>query len=356
MKVSLFQVHKRSSYIYSSIQDKFSYDLDSNVFAISDGATQGYKSEIWAEKLVDCFHENPIFDIDKLIDDFRNQAIEFSTIKNAPIDNIALRLAEERKRNSGGFATFLGTKIDNDSLRYISSGDVCGFILSDDKVKSFPFQNLKELDSDKGFLSTKKLIDSKSINNQFKKGNIKLYEGDTILLMTDAIARLCLKDLSTIRKIIHLNNYADFFDFIIELWDTKKLEEDDITILKIEHTKGKKVAEEFLPQESFSFPKMEQSTFNYLTQQNLSNEEMKQIEQQLQQLNYKIENYQKGINELLSENNRIREELRMIKLIFFSIVGLSILTSIAYYGYDKYMNKKVSEKNIQTKTSIKNRK
>ena len=55
MNVKIFQLHKRSVYEYSSIQDKYSFNASQGVFAIADGATQGYKSEIWANLLVDNF-------------------------------------------------------------------------------------------------------------------------------------------------------------------------------------------------------------------------------------------------------------------------------------------------------------
>lgn len=47
MDAKIFQLHKRSVYEYSSIQDKYSFNASQGVFAIADGATQGFKSEIW---------------------------------------------------------------------------------------------------------------------------------------------------------------------------------------------------------------------------------------------------------------------------------------------------------------------
>lgn len=55
MKIKTLQIHKRSVSGFSDIQDKYCYSEEKGVIAISDGATQGFKSEIWAEMLVNNF-------------------------------------------------------------------------------------------------------------------------------------------------------------------------------------------------------------------------------------------------------------------------------------------------------------
>ena len=77
MDAKIFQLHKRSVYEYSSIQDKYSFNASQGVFAIADGATQGFKSEIWAKLLVDNFVRTPTFTPENLIEDFKRYASNF---------------------------------------------------------------------------------------------------------------------------------------------------------------------------------------------------------------------------------------------------------------------------------------
>ena len=158
MRTRIFQLHKRSSYVFSAIQDKICFDNRKQIYAISDGATQGYKSEIWSEKLVKSFVDKPNFEVNSLLQDFKNYAESFQKIPNTENSNPALRALEERKRMQGGFATFMGVKIEGGELEYISSGDVCGFVKSNDILQGFPFSKVEELDQDKGFLGTQKKI------------------------------------------------------------------------------------------------------------------------------------------------------------------------------------------------------
>lgn len=120
MNIKIFQLHKRSVYEYSSIQDKYSFNASQGVFAIADGATQGYKSEIWANLLVDNFVKTPTFIASSLIEDFKRYASNFKQQDlSLKTDNPAFRLAEERKKQQGAYATFMGVSFINNKFIYI---------------------------------------------------------------------------------------------------------------------------------------------------------------------------------------------------------------------------------------------
>ena len=49
MDIKVLQLHKRVSYEFKHIQDKYALDSDTKIFALADGTTQSFNSEIWAE-------------------------------------------------------------------------------------------------------------------------------------------------------------------------------------------------------------------------------------------------------------------------------------------------------------------
>ena len=117
MKIKTLQIHKRSVNGFSDIQDKYYYNREKGIFAISDGATQGFKSEIWAEMLVNNFVQNPEFEIEKFLIDLEKYAQDFSKIKFEPNPNSALRMLELRKIAAGSYATFIGIEVGKDTLK-----------------------------------------------------------------------------------------------------------------------------------------------------------------------------------------------------------------------------------------------
>ena len=262
MKIKTLQIHKRSVSGFSDIQDKYCYSEEKGVIAISDGATQGFKSEIWAEMLVNNFVQNPEFEIEKFLIDLEKYAQDFSEIEFEPNPNPALRMLELRKIADGSYATFMGIEVREDTLRYVSSGDVCGFVKITDGLQSFPFSNVEELDKDKGFLSTTRLLNHQVKPEQFRSGKLSIKENDKIILMTDAVARLTLRDNNIIDKILHLEDFESFKDYIISEWEAKRLEEDDITICVIEPN-AKSEEQNIHPPKDFSFPKVETPIINF---------------------------------------------------------------------------------------------
>jgi hypothetical protein len=275
MKIKTLQIHKRSVSGFSDIQDKYCYSEEKGVIAISDGATQGFKSEIWAEMLVNNFVQNPEFEIEKFLIDLEKYAQDFSEIEFEPNPNPALRMLELRKIADGSYATFMGIEVREDTLRYVSSGDVCGFVKITDGLQSFPFSNVEELDKDKGFLSTTRLLNHQVKPEQFRSGKLSIKENDKIILMTDAVARLTLRDNNIIDKILHLEDFESFKDYIISEWEAKRLEEDDITICVIEPN-AKSEEQNIHPPKDFSFPKVETPIINLNNDFKDKNKEEKQ--------------------------------------------------------------------------------
>ena len=83
--------------------------------------------------------------------DLEKYAQNFSEIEFEPNPNPALRMLELRKIADGSYATFIGIEVGKDTLKYISSGDVCGFVKTADGLQSFPFYKCRRIGQRQGF-------------------------------------------------------------------------------------------------------------------------------------------------------------------------------------------------------------
>lgn len=324
MKIKVFQIHKRSSYVFEEIQDKYSINLQDKTIALSDGATQGFKSEIWAQTLTRTFTENPLFDTEDLIKILKTKAEEFEAIETEISDNFAIKALESKKREKGSFATLLGLKINNNTIDYISSGDVCFFIVRNNGINiSYPFSSVQELDLDKGFIGSKKLLMDEIETNTFYSKKFELKKDDILLLTTDAIARHLLKTKST--EICSLENFDEFKNFIFRLWENKELEEDDISIIQIEQIHKNDIElNEFLPSNDFSFPKEEYDSqkVSFANSPQLALLELQKVENQIEQINTEL-------NKSAIKVQSLNKNIIFLKILNYSTLGLLLLL-VAY--------------------------
>ena len=326
MSAKIFQLHKRSVYVFDAIQDKYSFDLSQTLFAISDGATQGYKSEIWAKLLVDLFIKSPVFDPEQLINHFTQAAKGFEAQDfSIKTDNPALRLAEERKKQQGAFATFMGIQLTEGKLQYISSGDVCGFLLREGKLFAFPHHTIDELDNDKGFLGTRPLLNQSVSPQQFKTGNIALSPHDTLLLATDALARLLLRDQEEADELLSLSSFEEFHRYIMKQWEQKRLEEDDITLCIITPSVERTVSC-YLPPKEFSFPKEEAPNYEgIISSSTVGN---------LESAKKEIIRLQQQLVSIKNSTHQLQIENKKLKKISIALGILSVLM-IGYASFKK---------------------
>ena len=236
-------------------------------------------------------------------------------------------MLELRKIADGSYATFMGIEVREDTLRYVSSGDVCGFVKITDGLQSFPFSNVEELDKDKGFLSTTRLLNHQVKPEQFRSGKLSIKENDKIILMTDAVARLTLRDNNIIDKILHLEDFESFKDYIISEWEAKRLEEDDITICVIEPN-AKSEEQNIHPPKDFSFPKVETPIIN------LNNDFKDKNKEEKQQYERDI------IVSDLQKKHKISE-----KTLGYVIIGLVLfILGIGYLLYSGKIQKRINIK------------
>lgn len=281
MALKILQLHKRDSYEYKNIQDKFAYSSDSDCYAIADGTTQSFRSELWAEAITENFIKHPSFDSEELIrrftgcaQEFRRHQFEFST-------NPAKASLEKEKLKRGATATFLGVKLEADNkLSIITVGDSNIFIVRGGQLEAYPFKTAEELDTNTCFLNTEKLLSSEVSPSNFRTMSIVVQKDDLIVLATDALSRLILKKPDTLTDLAGIQDFESFNNLCSNFWKSKQLEEDDITALLIQNT-GSESIQKIVPPEGFSFPREAENEFipsGILSSTNhINNQEMQQL-------------------------------------------------------------------------------
>ncbi len=270
MSVNIIQIHKRDSYEYRHIQDKFSVNVSSNTYALSDGTTQSFKSEIWAQIITENFVNKPVFEKTELISEFKILVKNYSKQDYQFSSNPAIASIERAKKVMGGTATFIGVQIiNNKEIRCISCGDSNLFLIKKNKINSsYPFLNLGELNNNNYFLNTEQLIQDKIEESFFSQTSIEVEKNDILILATDALSRFILKFPDKLPEILSLKSFDETLNFCSKYWESKELEEDDITALIINLDDRDEISQ-IVPAEGFSFPKEVEYIFVPESLQNL---------------------------------------------------------------------------------------
>ena len=317
MAIKVFQLHKRSSYEYKFIQDKYSYSLGSKVYTLSDGATQSIHSEKWAELITNSFANNPIFKPNELIVEFIRLAKVFKEIKIDFNDNPAKALLEKKLIEKGATATFVGVQINKNQLSLISCGDSNFFIIRNNElIASFPFSTCDELDINKHFLNTENLLAGEVEESFFITKNFEIEISDIIILATDALSRLLLNNTDTLKYLLQSNDFETFKTFCLKYWDEKKMEEDDISAIILDSNSNQII--EILPPEGFAFPKEKEIEFIPYPQSTTSLNQKN--ENDMQQLSFIVERFNKEID-VLKKKLKFHEMLLMLAV---SLIPINI--------------------------------
>lgn len=332
MDIKVFQLHKRASIKFNNIQDKFNLSLENKCIALSDGTTQSFKSELWAKMLVDWFASKPTFDLDVLKNNFKNLANEFTDLDFAYSSNFAKASLEKAKKNKGGTATFIALHFINDfNIKVLNCGDSCLFKLRENKIISFPFKNLEELDNNHNFINTSKLLEEEIENEYFNVEEIKLNKNDILILATDAISRLIFTKPEIITLILKCKNFDDFKILCETNWDNKELEEDDISIIVINPNLQNNITE-IVPPNDFTFPEPEVVIFTPSTDKNIFSNNIKDLE---------MEQLQKIVQQLFRETNFLKDKIKLTQALLISTLAILILnTFLLFYFNHKINNEK----------------
>ena len=252
MEVKIFQLPKREAVTYDKIQDR--YAVSGNCIAIADGATQSFKSEIWADLLVRKFLDTPELTKQTFQKFVQEAGLEFNARKFEPSPDPMIALLERDSKVRGGYATFVGARINKLRMEvsFIAYGDCLIAIEKRGRLSFIPFSTPDELRSNKGFLSSRE-PNSASFNEEYVVCATLSFDEDTrFYLATDAMAIYLLKNRTAIHDVASCQTFDEFKQYIIDRWDRREIEEDDITLACIQPSKASTISE-CIPPHAFRF-------------------------------------------------------------------------------------------------------
>jgi hypothetical protein len=325
MAIRVLQLHKRASYEFKHIQDKYAINPDTKTFALADGTTQSFNSEIWAEIITKRFVANPTFNTVELISFFTNQVAEYKDANFEFSSNPAKASLEKAKQSKGGTATFIGLHFrDENKIEVISCGDTNLFLLnSENKVLAFPFSDVDSLDANNNFINTEQLLDNKIDETYFKLKSIEYKSDDKIIIATDALSRLILKKPTSLSEILKIEDFNQLNDFCLKYWESKELQEDDISaiIIPLNNMADFKLIH---PPKDFSFPKEKEEEFiptslQQKTQRNYTDMEMNEIRNQF--------------NGVAQDFHQVKKKLKLHEMLLMVAISLLMVNILLMYFF-----------------------
>jgi len=324
MDIKVLQLHKRASYEFKHIQDKYAINTNAKTFALADGTTQSFNSEIWAEIITKGFATNPTFNSIELISTFTKQVLEYKSAKFEFSSNPAKASLEKAKQNKGGTATFIGLHFTSENkIEVISCGDTNLFLLnSENKILAFPFSDVDSLDANNNFINTEQLLDNKIDETYFKLKSIEYKSDDKIIIATDALSRLILKKPTTLSEILKIEDFNQLNDFCLMYWESKELQEDDISAIIIP-AQNSETVKTIQPPTDFSFPKEKEEEFIPTSlqkkQRNYTDMEMNEIRNQF--------------NGVAQDFHQVKKKLKLHEMLLMLAISLLMVNILLMYFF-----------------------
>ena len=338
MAITTFQIQKRSSYEFRFIQDKIAISELNKVVAISDGTTQSFMSEKWAEILTKEFVVNATFEKDEFVENLKKYAHDFKMTDFEYSSNPAKASLERAKLKKGSTGTFLAIKQEsNSTLNCLSFGDSNLFLYNktDNRIlNTFPYSTIDDLDGAQNFLNTEQILNEDFDQVSLIVKQIEIPPNTTIILATDALSRLFISDEYAITQFLLIDSFDLFLKYCLEKWDNKTLQEDDISAVVI--TDFFESPKNIFPPEGFSFPKEKEELFTpsipELILEPLSNLN-----------NIQMQNISDNLNRLFDATSKIKRSLSSNTIYLFLIVFLCSVNifMISFYLFEN------QDKNIE---------
>lgn len=335
MDIRVLQLQKKASIEYKYIQDRYSIDASNSIIALADGTTQSFKSEVWADLITEKFTQNPSLTKKNLSNLLKSAAKEQQKISFQFNSNPAKASLEKAKKQKGSTATFLGVQITSKhSFKSIFCGDTNLFqIHKDKKITAFPFSDVDTLDQNNKFINTEDLLRDEFDDNSLTEKEFQWEPNDKIVLATDALSRLILKDPGVLTHILGITSFEEFLIFCNTNWNNKLLEEDDISVIIITNNNGGTLTK-FIPSPDFSFPPEKSPGFiptpltSNTDSNNLSAMHLSQIMNQF--------------HGVANDFNKIKQKLKLHQLLLIATIILLVFNIAFTYIF----RKSNSEKNV----------
>jgi hypothetical protein len=227
LSLSVFSVGKNGA---DENEDRFAFDLEQGVIAVSDGASVSFAPAIWADVLVRRIVANPA-----VSEEWIARAI---AEHDGHFDRATMPWMIEAAFDSGSFATLLAIKLGGEAgvPHVLAVGDsLCAVISSDGVVFSTPYSRAEEFDQRPRLLSS-----NQAQNRQVLADAAELwrtlhvdFESQKLLLMTDSLGRWLLDEPGPARVecLASLSTQSEFAIFVEDEIRERRLKKDDATLV-----------------------------------------------------------------------------------------------------------------------------
>ena len=214
-------------------EDAFKQGLNSDVFALSDGASESYDSKSWAQMLVSKYSENLTFNYEWVEAAQKNYA--------ATVDFQSLSWSKQLAFDRGSFATLLGLTTFENSCSVFSIGDSLAALVRNKRIHtSFPFVYPEQFDARPELLSTLSNLNTFAQDSEFNiaehQTSWEIEDGDTVFMMTDAVGQWFLREInfenSSAQALLDTSTEDEFQSLICLLRSEKRIKLDDSTLLR----------------------------------------------------------------------------------------------------------------------------
>jgi hypothetical protein len=241
------RTHKKNESI-TDCQDCFQINEAGNCFAIADGASQSFYPNIWAERLVNNFCQNPEINL-------KNWQTWLAPIQNEWLQEVQQRVtkAETDKRpvwvtnknrlnfREAATSTFIGLQFLDNQVKVSIVGDSCLFILKGNELKQTYL-----LKSSKDFNDRPAYFASYPKNNEYvpsffdipldsKKSQDCFY----FILATDALSEYIFQcreqEKNIFNTLLKISSQGEFENFVAEVRNAEniRMKNDDVTLITL---------------------------------------------------------------------------------------------------------------------------
>lgn len=234
-------ITSKSQESYSDCADNYAFDIGNNRFAISDGVSISFFSEIWSRILTHRYVENQAPIDAKFLSDCQDEWKK-SVVEIVKKPEAKWFVKAKYNKQEFAAATFIGLQFIEEELKWMvqSIGDSFLFFIPKDctdyeKIITYPTEKGFVFDNYPNYLAS---IDNNHRGKRHISTKKNLEEG-TFFLMTDAIAEWFVNELKenvekAVDLLLNIENQEHFLQIIHTKRSDNSLKNDDTTILIIE--------------------------------------------------------------------------------------------------------------------------
>lgn len=251
MKVSVSAyITGKDGYDIHTCEDSFSINTVNKTIAVADGVSQSLCPAIWSKVVVNNYVDNPecvIYNNDN--DDvtfdscfYTKYCIEYSKWFNTLDENSKFLISAKSSKVNYAASTFVGIRFNDDSTCDVFSIGDSVFFMYDSESCELKHCSSMDVEGKLEFDNSPEYITSDDNKNKYGKviyRHIDNLKAGYIFIMTDALAAWFygiteaneLKE--AINKMTTFNCHNDFYAFVQELREKRRLKDDDTTLVVI---------------------------------------------------------------------------------------------------------------------------